>query len=441
MKTLYLECKMGAAGDMMASALLDLFDDKEALVKRLNDINIPRIKFILNKSVKCGIVGSHLSVMIDGQEEESLDVDMPQSHSHSEAHEHNHDHGYDHAHDHHHDHNHDHDHHHDHEHDHDHHHDHKTHSMYEIEDIIENLAVSKETKSDIREVYQILASAESNVHGVPVSEIHFHEVGELDAIADISAVCCLMHELDPDKIVVSPINVGGGRVRTAHGILPVPAPATAFLLKDIPTYTREDIMAELCTPTGAALIKYFAFEFSSQPVMTVSNIGYGMGNKDFPQANCVRAMLGEAEEDAENVVELSCNIDDMTPEEIGFASEILFEKGALDVYTIPIGMKKSRPGVMLNVICATKARDEIIKTIFNHTTTIGIRQKTYDRVILSREMKTVDTIYGPVRVKTTYGYDVKRSKLEYDDLAGIARTTGKSLRELRKDIEDSISEE
>lgn len=421
MKMLYLECKMGIAGDMLASALLDLFDDKEAMVKRLNAINVPKVTYALEKSEKCGIVGSHLSVLIDGQEEESQDVDSGHEYSHDHEHSHEHDHEHDHKHDHEHDHNHD-------------HHHHHAHSMYEIEDIIENLAISKESRSDIREIYQLLAEAESRAHGVQVSQIHFHEVGELDAIADIAAVCYLMQELDPDKVIVSPINVGGGQVKTAHGILPVPAPATANLLMGIPSYSDEIVKGELCTPTGAALVKYFAFEYSAQPVMTVSRIGYGMGKKDFPKANCVRALVGEAENEQETVVELSCNIDDMTPEEIGFATEMLFEKGALDVYTITIGMKKNRPGVMLNVICKIDGRDEIIKTIFNHTSTIGIRQKTYDRIILSRETSTIETMYGPVRVKKSYGYGVKREKLEYEDLAGIARRTGKSISDLRNEI-------
>ncbi len=418
MKTLYLECKMGAAGDMLASALLDLFDNRQELLEKLNGIGVPKVEYVLEESTKCGIVGRHLSVLVEGEEELAEDVcDTAKRHEDNgkEVDEHGH------------------------HHEHDNHH-HAHHSLYDIEEIIESLKLSKETKSDIREIYQLLAEAESTVHGKQVSEIHFHEVGELDAIADIAAVCCLMHELDPDKVLVSPVNVGGGSVKTAHGILPVPAPATAELLKEIPTYSSENIKGELCTPTGAALLKYFAFGFSSQPVMRVNKIGYGMGKKDFAQANCIRAIWGETNEEPERVIELSCNIDDMTPEEVAFATERLFEAGAVEAYTIAVGMKKNRPGILMVCMCHEDDRDTIVKTIFNHTTTIGVRENICNRFVLSRELRTEETPYGQVRVKKSYGYDTKREKIEYDDLAGIARRTGRSIMSLRREIEESIGE-
>nr|MCR5606748.1 LarC family nickel insertion protein [Treponema sp.] len=327
MKTLYLECKMGIAGDMLTAALVDLFDDQSEVVSKLNAMNVPNVEYILETDEKCGIHGKHMKVLVYGQEEEVEEV-----HSHSEHSEHHHV-GHDHE---------------EHVHgDEEHIHSHEHHSLYDIEDIIENLSVGKDIKSDIREVYQLLAEAEGSVHGKPVSQIHFHEVGNMDAIADISAVCYLLHELDADKVVVSPINVGSGTVKCAHGILPVPAPATAYLLNGIPSYESSTIQTELCTPTGAALVKYFAFDFAPQPVMEVKKIGYGMGKKDFPQANCVRALLGETVDEVEQIIELTCNIDDMTSEEIGFATSRLMELGAIDVYTIAIGMKKNRPGVQL----------------------------------------------------------------------------------------------
>ncbi len=398
MGTLYLECKMGAAGDMLAAALIGLTQDKTQTVEELNKIGIPGVKYILEDNTKCGIVGNHLTVLIDGEEET-----VPPKEHNDEQHEHNHAH----------------------------------HTLYDIEDIIESLALDKEIKSDIREVYELLAEAESNVHGVPVSQIHFHEVGEMDAIADITAVCYLMHKLDPERVVVSSINVGGGTVKTAHGILPVPAPATAILLSGIPSYESDLVKTELCTPTGAALIKYFADSFSGQPTMVVDKISYGMGKKDFDQVNAVRAMLGATFEDAEKIVELSCNIDDMTPEEIGFAKERLFEAGALDVYSISVGMKKNRPGFLLSCICKEEDRDKLLHVIFKNTTTLGVRENITNRYTLSRETKKIQTAYGDVRVKTAYGYNVMRSKLEYDDLAGIAVRTGKSIFELKKEIEEN----
>ncbi len=417
MKTLYIECKMGIAGDMFASALLDLFEDSESVVRALNDIGIPKVRFELARVQRCHIEGNQLSVLIDGMEEFSNDIVDDGHHMHSHDHEHEH--------------------HNDNEHEHSHAHT----TIYDIEEIIEELNISKEIKSDIREIYQLLAEAESSVHGEPVSQIHFHEVGNFDAIADITAVCYLMHELDPDKVIVSPINVGGGQVKCAHGILPVPTPATAFLLKGIPSYSSDRIKAELCTPTGAALIKYFAFDFGTQPVMSVSRIGYGMGKKDFEQSNCVRIMLGEINEEAERIVELSCNIDDMTPEELGFAKEMLFETGAIDVYSISADMKKDRPGILLTCICREDKKDELIKCMFRHTTTLGLRESISNRYTLSRQIDKVETPYGEVRIKRALGYEINRAKLEYDDLAGIAKRTGKSLISLKKEIEELIYDE
>lgn len=404
MKTLYLECKMGIAGDMMASALLGLFEDKNSVIEALNAINVPNVVYKLDQVKKCGILGDHISVLVDGVEEISEDV-----HEHYHEHEHHHDHEH-----------------------------HSHNSIDDIEEIIEGLNISKEIRSDIREVYQLLAEAESKVHGESVSQIHFHEVGEKDAIADIAAVCYLLHELDPDKVIVSPINVGNGQVKCAHGILPVPAPATALLLEGIPTYSPEKLVGELCTPTGAALVKYFAFDFGAQPVMTVEKIGYGMGKKDFEQANCVRAMIGVSAEEAEKIIELSCNIDDMTGEELGFATEMLFEEGALDVYTISIDMKKNRLGFLLTCLCNEDDKEKLLKAMFKYTTTLGVREQTYNRYTMLREIKKIDTPYGEIRVKKSYGHGIKREKLEYDDLAGIARRTGKSIIELKNELESSF---
>lgn len=396
MKTLYLECKMGAAGDMLGAALLDLFDKPEEIIEELNSIGINGVEYKLTETEKCGIKGKHLRVLVDGKEEISQD-------NHEEIH---HD---------------------------DHEHCHRT--IYEIEDIIESLKLSKEIKSDIREIYELLAEAESEVHGVAVNKIHFHEVGNMDAIADITATCVLMHKLEPDKVVVSPVNVGSGMVKTSHGVLPVPAPATASLLKGIPSYESEYVSSELCTPTGAALIKYFADEFGKQPLMSVDKIGYGAGKKDFDQANILRVVFGETNDESEYVIEFTCNIDDMTAEEIGFATEMLFEAGALEVYTIAVDMKKNRPGTVLYCVCKQDIREKIVQQIFKHTTTLGIRENMCNRYVLTREIKKVETPYGEVRKKTSYGYNVTRSKLEYDDLARIAKRTGKSILDLKKELE------
>jgi len=266
---------------------------------------------------------------------------------------------------------------------------------------------------------------------MPMEEIHFHEVGTMDAVADVTAVCMLMDRIAPDQIIASPVHVGSGTVRCAHGILPVPAPATALILKDVPIYGGQ-IKSELCTPTGAALLKHFVSRFESMPVLKIQKVGYGMGKKDFPQANCVRAILGEGADDRDLVLELSCNVDDMTAEEIAFAQEMLMEAGARDVYTIAIGMKKGRPGTLIRVICTPDQRDMLVEKIFKYTTTLGVRQAETRRFILRRGLETLDTEYGPVRLKKSSGYGTVREKLEYEDLSRIAREQDLSIYQVRE---------
>ena len=383
MRTLYLDCGMGAAGDMLTAALLELLPDRDAFVEELNTLSIPGVSFSAEKCEKCGILGTHMAVTVYGEEES----DHPHHHGH----------------------------------------------LGDIRGIVSGLPIPTMVKLDILSVYEEIAQAESHVHGVPVEQIHFHEVGTMDAIADVTAVCLLLHRLAPDKIIVSPVHVGSGQVRCAHGILPVPAPATSYLLRGIPIYGGS-IAGELCTPTGAALIKHFATEFGEMPVMTVSAIGYGMGKKEFPRANCVRALLGESEDPADVIVELRCNVDDMTGEAIGFALEQLLGSGALDAFTVPIGMKKSRPGVLITVLCREDRKDTMIRLLLKHTTTLGVREFPCQRYTLNRTVETVDTPYGPIRKKVSSGYGVRREKYEYEDLSKIAREQGLSIVELLEKI-------
>jgi len=434
MKTLYLECAMGAAGDMLTAALLELVPDRQAFLDRMNALGLPGVCVEAEPAVKCGITGTHMRVTVHGEEEESEDVHGEADHEHHHDHDHDHDHEHEHSHEHEHEHSHEHEHEHDHEHGHDHGHGHHHHSsMADIHDIIGRLDLPEQVKKDAGAVYALIADAESKVHGRPVSEIHFHEVGSLDAVADVVGVCLLMHEIAPEQVVVSPVHTGSGHVRCAHGILPVPAPATALILTGIPSYGGE-VRGELCTPTGAALLKHFATRFGSRPVMSVQAIGYGMGKKDFEQANCVRAFLGDSEGERQRVTKLECNLDDMTGEEIGFAMEILLKEGANDVYTQPIGMKKSRPGILLSVVCLPADADRLAALVMKHTTTLGIRRQDLDRYILSRSIDTVHTVYGDVRVKRASGMGVEKAKAEYEDLAEIARQQGLSVFEVRKEI-------
>ncbi len=417
MKTLYIDCGMGAAGDMLTAALLELLPEPDAFLEKLNSLGIPDVVFGREKSVKCGITGTHITVKVHGEEET----------------EHTHDHGHHHEHEHEHHHDHDHDHGHEHHHDHEHHHSHT--SMHDIGHIVEHLDLPEKVRADILAVYGLIAEAESYVHGVPVTEIHFHEVGTMDAVADITAVCMLMNELAPDRVVASPVHTGSGSVRCAHGILPVPAPATAYILRDIPIYGGK-IDGELCTPTGAALLKRFVNEFGDMPVMTLKAAGYGMGHKDFERANCVRVLLGETADSAGEVTELSCNVDDMTAEDISFAMERLFEGGAREVFTVPAGMKKSRPGTLICVICDTKDAENIAELMFRHTTTIGVRETPIKRRVLERHTETVDTPLGTVSRKVSSGYGVTRVKYEHDDLEMLARKHGISIGEVRRKLGD-----
>ena len=402
MKTLFFECGMGAAGDMLGAALLELTEDKEKYIEKLNAAGIPGVEYSIENVSRCGIYGTKLIVSADGVIEGAGD----------------HEHGHGHSHEHHHD---------------EHHHS----SLADIEAIVEGLSIPDKVKKDVMSIYGLIAEAESHAHNMPVTDIHFHEVGTMDAVADITAVCLLMDELDIDRVVTGPVNTGSGQVKCAHGTLPVPAPATAYLLTGIPSYQGE-IKSELCTPTGAAVLKYFSNEFGPMPVMKVEKTGYGMGTKEFEAANCVRAFIGSTEDKNEeqcSVAELSCNVDDMTGEEIGFAMDRLFEAGALEVFTTPVGMKKCRPGTKITVLCGDDRKDEIVKAVFKYTSTIGIREYRCRRYVLKRSEETIDTEYGKIKKKISEGYGVKREKIEYDDIAGIASKTNKSISQIRSEID------
>lgn len=260
MRTLYLDCGMGAAGDMLMAALLEICPSRREFLEEINSAGLPGVRVSAYRAEKCGITGTGIKVLIDGAEEEP---EVHAGHSHGRR---GHVHG----------------------------HIRSGRKLSDIRGIISNAALPEKVRGDALNVYSLIAAAESKVHGVPVEKVHFHEVGAMDAAADICGVCLLLFRTAPEKILASPVHVGSGRVRCAHGILPVPAPAAAELLKGIPIYGGA-VRGELCTPTGAALLRYFADGFAPMPVMRVEKIGCGMGKKDFPQANCLRAMLGEAE--------------------------------------------------------------------------------------------------------------------------------------------------
>ena len=407
---------MGAAGDMLAGALVSLLskEEQESFIKMINNIGVDGVKVSLSDDAKCGITGKHFKVEIDGVEEHSHDV-----HEHEHHHEHEQEHGHHHEHG---------DGHNDND-NHGHHH----HGTGPFPKELGAVAEKLDCPNDIQKVYELLAEAEAKVHGKDVSEIHFHEVGMKDALIDIASVVYLMNKLKVDKVVVSPVNVGFGKVKCAHGILPVPAPATAELVKGIPTYAGR-FEGELLTPTGAALLKYYADEFSYQPLMNVIKCGYGTGNKNFESANVVKAVLGEVTDEliSENIIELNCNVDDMSAEDMAYATKTLIENGAKDAFVTPVIMKKGRSGMLLTVLCTAIDKERFVSLIFKHTSTIGIRVKETERIILNRHEETVHTKLGDVRVKYSEGYGVKREKPEFEDLRKLAEENNISVAEARK---------
>ena len=386
MKTLYIDCGMGAAGDMLTAALLAVCEDREAFLREINAVLAGRAVVTAAPDVKCGVLGLHVSVVINGDEEgEQL------------RHQHRHT------------------------------------SIGEIRAFLQAASVSEQVRADSLAVFERIAAAEAEVHGKEMENIHFHEVGSIDAVADVLGVCMLMEKLAPERVLASPVNVGGGTVQCAHGVLPVPAPATERLLRGIPYYEGE-IKSELCTPTGAALLGQFVQRFADLPPMRVSACGYGMGKKDFGRLNAVRILLGETESEQERLLELNCNVDDMTGEELGFALEELMKAGALDAWTETIGMKKGRPGVLINCLGRIEEREKLLRCLFRNTTTLGVRERICGRYAMEREIFTTESAYGPVRVKRSLGFGVSREKAEYEDLAKLARENGVSLQTVRDSI-------
>ncbi len=411
MKTLYLECNMGASGDMLMGALYELLSDsaKDTFIKNMNSLFPNQLMLSASPSEKCGIWGTKINVVILGQEETSEHV-----------------------------------------------HDHLHTGYQEMLEQIGNLPISASVKEHAKAVYTLIGNAESAAHHTDISQIHFHEVGTLDAIMDVVGCCLLMELLNPEQIIASPIHVGSGSVRCAHGILPVPAPATAEILKDIPIYGGS-IDGELCTPTGAALLKHFASQFTPMPPMTVEQTGYGMGAKDFATANCLRAFWGslsilpvpsprqlpgypsaaavrsdgdkethpdyytEQFHSLDQILELSCNLDDMTPETISYATKLLLDAGALDVYTTPIHMKKDRPGILLTVLCNVTEESRFSRLILTHTATRGIRIQPCYRRTLDAQFRKISTVYGEITIKISTGYGITKCKPEYEDVAAAAR--------------------
>lgn len=393
MKVLYLECNAGVSGDMLMGALADLMPEGFDLSSMVSAIGIPKVKVVREDSERAHLRGVHAKVLIDGKEETGNEL---------HAHQHR--------------------------------------SLEEVLDTIRGLAIPDDVKEHAIAIYRSIADAESEAHGVPVSEIHLHEVGMLDAIADIVIDCMLIKELAPDTVITSPIRTGFGTVHCAHGPVPVPAPATANLLRGIPCYAGEE-GGEFATPTGVAIVKHFSDGFGQRPMMSIDGIGKGLGTKEFQIPNVLRAFIGQAEQSMPTVTVLECNIDDMTPEDLGGVIDFLLADGALDVTVSSVLMKKGRLGHLLKCLCRLEDRDRLAKAILSRTSTIGIRFWEADRYEMASRKTAIETSYGKVGVKTSEGYGVRKWKFEHDDLKTLAEKNRMTVDELRKKISSEISDD
>lgn len=405
--TLYFECESGISGDMAVAAMLDLGADAESLRKTLGSLEVDGFRIEIRDVLKSGIRAKDFDVVLDQDN-------------------HDHDNGYLYGHD-----NHDHDHHHDHDHDHDGEHHHHAHRRYgDIVRIIEGADMTPRARGISLRILTILGEAESEAHGVPLNEVHFHEVGAVDSIVDIVSLGVCLDSLDPDAVCFSDLYEGTGTVRCQHGVMPVPVPAVVNIAKANSLPLRiTDSAGEYVTPTGAAFAA--AARTCQRPKsFTIARVGIGAGKRESERSGILRAMMIVPEPSTDGILKLECNVDDCTGEHLGYASERLFAAGARDVSFSPVFMKKGRPGWLLTVICEESSRERLEDVIFKETTTIGIRRVAMDRTVLGREMKTVDTEYGPIRVKVCTSQGLKRSYPEYEDVAKASRETGVPFREV-----------
>ena len=427
-KILYLECYSGISGDMTVGALLDLGGDKEGLLKVLNSLNIDGYHLHFGRKEKCGIDAYDFDVQLESHH-----------HDDDQEHHHDHDHHHDHSHSHDHDHDDDHAHSHSHDHAHDHHHSHSHvhRNLYDVMEIINRMDGKDSVKAMAGKIFSIVAEAESKAHGLPVEQVHFHEVGAIDSIIDIVSAAYLIDSLNVDKVIVSPLAEGTGYVRCQHGVMPVPVPATANIVKayEIPLKLTDN-QGEMVTPTGAAIAAAYHCKEQLPKLYSIKKIGLGAGNKDFEQANILRAMIIEetvSEEQAKDHTSmqvLETNIDDSTGECLGYVMDRLLEAGAADVWYSPVYMKKNRPACTLHVLCRKDQTEEMEEIIFNETTTIGIRSYSVNRTILERRNQMVETSLGEAKVKLA-GYKGKyRCYPEYESVKEISRKTGLGFQEV-----------
>ncbi len=389
-KVLYFDCFAGISGDMIVGALLDLGAREEFLYQQLRELNLPGYSLRIEKNHKLGVWGIDFGVLLE------------ESGSH-----------------------------------HEHHHSHR--GLSDIISIIGDSALSENVKSRCQDIFKHLAEAEARIHGITPNEVHFHEVGAIDSIVDVTASLICMEDLNINKVYSSPLHMGEGFVNCSHGLLPVPAPAVLEILKGIPVYTT-GLRSELVTPTGAALISNLAEYFGPFPEMIVEAVGYGLGDKDLEIPNLLRVIQARQNHSLQRIWMLECNIDDMNTQLYSYLFPLLMARGALDVYLTPLIMKKNRPGNCLTILCEEGIIDELEEILWQETTTLGVRRLQVQRRILERKLISVPTLWGPVTVKIAYhnGLLLKFAP-EYEDLSRIAGEVGMPLQDLQAKVQQTAA--
>jgi uncharacterized protein (TIGR00299 family) protein len=429
MRIAYLECFSGISGDMFLGALVDAGVSPQLLEQTVAALNLGA-KLEISRVVRGGISATKVDVWVDGEKDmpreeywakqhgehlRANDHTQAQDHSHEHSDRHSHGHGESHSqtasragtpapHP----------------------HSHAHRGLAEIRKLISASSVPESAKNTATSIFEALGAAEAKIHNVPVEQIHFHEVGAVDALVDIVCAAVGTEALRVDEIVCSRLNVGGGTVQCAHGTFPVPAPATLELLKDAPVYSS-GLQAELVTPTGAAIVKTLANRFADFPAMNIEKSAYGAGSRDFPgHPNVLRLVIGEhapavAKIDSETITVLESNVDDLNPQIFGYVMDRLFDEGALDAFGMPVQMKKNRPGMLLTVLCRPHDANKLTHLLFAETTTLGVRRRDESRQVLARRWENVETPWGEVRIKiASMNGSVTNYAPEYEDCRRIA---------------------
>ena len=410
MRIAYLDCFSGISGDMFLGALIDAGVSPKLLEDTVKALDIGA-RLEISKVVRAGISATKVDVYANGEKDLPREVFWEQQkRDHADEHSHGREHSHEHRRD-------------------------RGRTLTDIRKIIEKATISSTAKATAIKIFETLGQAEAEIHNISIAQVHFHEVGAVDAMVDIVCAAVGAESLAIDEWVCSPLNVGGGTVKCAHGTLPVPAPATLKLLQDAPVYSSGP-QVELVSPTGAAIVKALSARFAPFPAMKIEKAGYGAGTRDFPEhPNLLRMTIGEAEPthrantSNESIAVLEANLDDLSPQVLAYAMERLLAEGALDVFSVPVQMKKSRPAALLTVLAKMEDANRLTKTIFAETTTLGVRRHEEQRQTLSRRWETVDTTWGPVRIKiANMNGSVSNYAPEYEDCRTLAETQHVPLR-------------